>query len=80
MKFIHFEEGRYYNQLNTHLIDYCVEEGIPRFKILIMPLTPKDPTGVNAMVWSESKDKASQLALKHHFRYSPRIHIDRKLD
>ena len=53
---------------------------IPNDKILIMPYTPNDPLGEDLDFWNDSKDSAANYALHNHFRYSPRIHIDRRLD
>jgi hypothetical protein len=80
MKFIQFPVDSEYFNLNQNLINLCKEYNIPNYKILIMPFTPPDPLGKDSAGWTESKDTAARYALKHNFRYSPRIHIDRKLD
>ena len=67
-------------ETNEALINYVLDgKLLSRNKILIMPFTPKDPTGKNAAEWTKSKDEAARYALANYFRYSPRIHIDRKL-
>lgn len=48
--------------------------------IFLMPFTPKDPLGKNKDLWEKMKDITARDALKLGIRYSPRIHIDRKLD
>ena len=48
--------------------------------IYLMPFTPFDPLGKNKEVWEQSKDETARMALELGVRYSPRIHIDRKLD
>lgn len=79
LKFIYFNDPKL-DDINQRLINLCLDSGIHHSKILIMPLTPRDPLGKNEKVWKNSKDLAAKYALKNHFRYSPRIHIDRKLD
>ena len=65
---------------NEPLINYCLDNRLlTRDQILVMPFTPKDPTGKNKEEWTKSKDEAARYALANYFRYSPRIHIDRKL-
>ncbi len=65
---------------NEALVSYVLDNKLlSRDEILIMPFTPKDPTGKNAHEWTKSKDEAARYALANYFRYSPRIHIDRKL-
>ena len=65
---------------NEALVNYVLDNKLlSRDEILIMPFTPKDPTGKNAHEWTKSKDEAARYALANYFRYSPRIHIDRKL-
>jgi len=49
-------------------------------QILVMPFTPPHPIDRDKELWEESKDNAAKYAMKYHFRYSPRIHIDRRLD
>ena len=67
-------------ELNESLINFAIQEKLLRKdQILIMPFTPVDPTGVNISIWTQSKNESAQYALKNHFRYSPRIHIDRNL-
>jgi len=66
--------------LNEGLISYVVKHHLVRKdQILIMPFTPLDPTGKNQSIWTASKNDSAAYALKNHFRYSPRIHIDRNL-
>jgi organic radical activating enzyme len=48
--------------------------------IFLMPYTPKDPLGKNKEEWEKIKDITAKDALRFGIRYSPRIHIDRKLD
>ncbi len=62
-------------------IDYLIDElSVPHEKIMLMPLTPDDPLGKDAKFWQESKDATARKALSLGLKYSPRIHIDRKLD
>ena len=73
-----------YSQLllesNEPLINHCIQNHLlSRDQILVMPFTPKDPMGKNVEEWTKSKNEAARYALKHYFRYSPRIHIDRNL-
>lgn len=80
MKFIHFPPDSEYYTLNHNLLNLCIDHKIPKTKILIMPFTPPDPLGKDLEFWTESKNNAARYALKNYFRYSPRIHIDRRLD
>lgn len=80
VKFVHKEE---LISENEKLMDFLLEKKyIPsRTKILIMPWTPaRLDTPEMIKMWSDSKDSAARYALKKYFRYSPRIHIDRKMD
>jgi organic radical activating enzyme len=62
-------------------IDYLIDELIvPHNHILLMPFTPEDPLGKDKDFWEKSKDATSRKALELGVNYSPRIHIDRKLD
>jgi len=62
-------------------IDYLLNElDIERKNILLMPFTPEDPLGEDKQIWEESKDATARKALELGLTYSPRIHIDRKLD
>ncbi len=62
-------------------IDYLIDELlVPHNHIMLMPFTPEDPLGKGAEFWRASKDGTSRKALKLGLKYSPRIHIDRKLD
>lgn len=73
-EFIDFEhEKRFIDYL---LIDLDVE----RKNILLMPFTPEDPLGKDKEFWEQSKDATARKALELGITYSPRIHIDRKLD
>ena len=73
-KFIKFED-------TYRFIDFLVDEmDVKRYHIMLMPFTPEDPLGKNKSWWEESKDATSRMALKHGLIYSPRIHVDRKLD
>jgi organic radical activating enzyme len=80
MKFIHFPETSNYFTLNHNLLALCEKYKLPSYKILIMPFTPPDPLGKDSEEWTDSKNSAARYALANYFRYSPRIHIDRKLD
>jgi len=62
-------------------IDYLLDElDIERKNILLMPFTPEDPLDQDKAVWEKSKDATARKALELGVTYSPRIHIDRKLD
>jgi len=79
VKFVHSEvlviENEQLMERNNNMFNR-----IPNDKILIMPFTPNDPLDKDKEFWEASKDMAANYALKNHFRYSPRIHIDRRLD
>jgi len=62
-------------------IDYLIDElDVNRKHIMLMPFTPDDPLDENKTFWEKSKDATSRKALELGVTYSPRIHIDRKLD
>ncbi len=62
-------------------IDYLIDDlKVPHSNLMLMPFTPDDPLGKDAKIWQESKDATSRKALQLGVKYSPRIHIDRKLD
>ncbi len=62
-------------------IDYLTDElNVGRDHIMVMPFTPEDPLGKDKEFWQESKDATSRKALAIGVKYSPRIHVDRKLD
>jgi hypothetical protein len=62
-------------------IDYLLNElNVPRNHIMLMPFTPDNPLGEDAEVWVKSMDATARKALELGVTYSPRIHIDRKLD
>ena len=80
VKFVHKEDLIEENEtLMAHLLEHDL---IPsRTKILIMPWTPaRLDTPEMIKLWSESKDNAAKYALANYYRYSPRIHIDRRMD
>ena len=67
---------------NEKLINYIlngITKPFNRNNILIMPFTPRDPFEKDKQLWEESKNEAAVYALKYKYRYSPRLHIDRKL-
>ena len=61
------------------IIDKLVRLNTPRRNILLMPLTPDDPHGKDKQFWEESKDATARKAFEMGLRYSPRIHIDRRM-
>ncbi len=62
-------------------IDYLIDElRVSHKNIMVMPFTPEDPLGKDKDFWQSSKDATSRKALEIGVTYSPRIHIDRKLD
>ena len=79
LKFVHSDV---LSKWNETLIDYALSMPDPLHKnqILIMPFTPVDPLGRDAESWRKSKDSAAQYAMDNFFRYSPRVHVDRRLD
>jgi hypothetical protein len=81
-KFIHDYTGEHVD-FNHQLkfINYLIDSlKVSHNNILLMPFTPEDPLGKDKDFWNESKDATSRKALELGLRYSPRIHIDRKLD
>jgi len=73
-EFVDFEHEKIF-------IDYLLNElNVERKNIMLMPFTPEDPLGKDAKFWGKSKDATSRKALDLGVTYSPRIHIDRKLD
>ena len=79
LKFVH---SSVLAKFNEPLIEYALSMKSPLHKnqILIMPFTPEDPLGKHKEEWESSCDDAANYAMKNYFRYSPRVHIDRKLD
>lgn len=79
LKFVHSET---LSPWNEKLIEYAMRMPFPLHKnqILIMPFTPNDPLGKDKAEWEASKNGAANYAMKNYFRYSPRVHVDRKLD
>ena len=62
-------------------IDYLREDlNVASNHIMLMPFTPDDPLGKDADVWLKSKDATARKALEMGVTYSPRIHVDRRLD
>lgn len=62
-------------------INYLLDElNVERNHIMLMPFTPDDPLDKDKDFWEQSKDSTSRKALELGVTYSPRIHIDRKLD
>ncbi len=62
-------------------IDYLINElSVSHSHIMLMPFTPEDPLDKDKLFWQESKDATARKALSLGLKYSPRIHIDRKLD
>jgi organic radical activating enzyme len=62
-------------------IDYLIEDlDVERSNIFLMPYTPEDPLGKDKKIWEESKDATARKALEMGVTYSPRIHVDRRLD
>jgi organic radical activating enzyme len=73
-KFIDFDHEKIF-------IDYLLDElNVERNHIMLMPFTPDDPLDKDKEFWEKSKDFTSRKALELGVTYSPRIHIDRKLD
>jgi len=68
------------NKMVEDNIKTLFEIGFKPKNIFLMPFTPPDPTGRDKDLWEKSKDKAAEKALALGIRYSPRIHIDRRLD
>jgi len=81
-KFIYeFEEQHIDFEHQRRFIDYLLNElEVERKNILLMPFTPNDPLGIDKDFWEQSKDATARKALELGVTYSPRIHIDRKLD
>jgi 7-carboxy-7-deazaguanine synthase len=81
-KFIHDYTGKFVDfDHQLEFINYLINDlNVSRNNILLMPFTPEDPLGKDKEFWEESKDATSRKALQLGLRYSPRIHIDRKLD
>jgi len=79
LKFVHSKSLLKWNE---KLINYALKMKNPihRNQILIMPFTPTDPIGRDFKSWNESKDLSANYAMDNFFRYSPRIHVDRRLD
>ncbi len=77
-KFVYKEDAD--NENLFKLIQLVKDHGFENRKILVMPWTPEDPLGNDKEIWESSKDNASRMALKHGLKYSPRIHVDRRLD
>jgi len=79
LKFVHSD---ILSKWNETLIDFVLdmEDAIVKNQILIMPFTPQDPLGKDKEEWEKSKDSAAHYAMHNFFRYSPRVHVDRKLD
>ncbi len=62
-------------------IDYLIDElETDRKHIMLMPFTPDDPLEKDKEFWEKSKDATARKALELGVTYSPRIHIDRRLD
>jgi hypothetical protein len=62
-------------------IDYLINElDVDRKHIMLMPFTPDDPLDKDKEFWEKSKDATARKALAIGVTYSPRIHIDRRLD
>ncbi len=73
-EFIDFEHEKLF-------IDYLLDElDVERKHIMLMPFTPEDPLENDKKFWEKSKDATARKALELGVTYSPRIHIDRKLD
>jgi len=53
---------------------------VPRRNILLMPLTPDDPTGKGENEWKRSKYKTARKAMDLGIRFSPRLHVDLEMD
>jgi organic radical activating enzyme len=71
------------NKMNNLILEHLEELDkleVQKNHIFLMPFTPKDPLGKNRDIWEKSKDETARKALELGIRYSPRIHIDRKLD
>ena len=68
------------NKLILDHIDRLFKLNVKPDHIFLMPYTPKDPLGKDKEIWEKSKDITAKAALKFGVRYSPRIHVDRKLD
>ena len=68
------------NKLVLESLDELDKLKVKPKNIFLMPFTPKDPLGKNKDIWEKIKDITAKDALKFGIRYSPRIHIDRKLD
>jgi len=79
VKCVHSDELVKENESLINIITKEIDNPITKDKILIMPFTPPHPLDKDKEEWEKSKDAAARYALKNHYRYSPRIHIDRKL-
>lgn len=77
-KFVYKEDADNTNLFK--LIQIVKDAGFENRNILVMPWTPLDPLGADKAVWEDSKDNASRMALSNGLKYSPRIHVDRRLD
>jgi len=81
-KFIYDFTGSYVDFKSEKVfIDYLINDlKVDRKHIMLMPFTPEDPLGFGIEFWEQSKDSTARAALRLGVVYSPRIHIDRKLD
>lgn len=77
-KFVYKEDAN--NENLFKLIQLVKDYGFENRNILVMPWTPEDPLGKDKDIWERSKDNASRMALQNGLKYSPRIHVDRRLD
>jgi len=69
------------NNLELKFIDDLIYKfKVDRNKIFLMPFTPYDAYGENAVEWEHSKYDTSRKALELGVRYSPRLQIDLHLD
>lgn len=77
LKFVHSEELKIENE---PIMDYAIDNKIiGKENILVMGLTPDDPFK-NMEEWNKSQIETANYALSKVIRYSPRIHLDLKLD
>jgi organic radical activating enzyme len=65
---------------NLKFIEKLKGYGLGRKHIMLMPWTPENPKTTDAVVWQQSQHNASRKALNLGIKYSPRLHIDIKMD
>jgi len=79
-KFVYDINNEISNERTLVFIEKLKQLGFENKNILLMPWTPLEPLGNDAIFWEDSQNKTARKSLEIGVRYSPRLHVNRQMD